>query len=159
MSSLPDLLKRNRVDKVFIAKKMISPDKKREIVEICLAADVNVLEVPRFESWINGELSMRHIRNIKIEDLVERDVSHMEETNLRKQLLNKVVLVTGAAGSIGSEIVRQLTHFNPSLIVLFDQAESPLYDIELELKEECGFTDYKVEIVYVRDASRVEGIF
>ena len=62
----------------------------------------------------------------------------MEETNLRKQLLNKVVLVTGAAGSIGSEIVRQLTHFNPSLIVLFDQAESPLYDIELELKEECG---------------------
>ena len=159
MSSLPGLLKRNRVDKVVIAKKMISPDKKREIVEICLAADVNVLEVPRFESWINGELSMRHIRNIKIEDLLERDVIHMEETNLRKQLLNKVVLVTGAAGSIGSEIVRQLTHFNPSLIVLFDQAESPLYDIELELKEECGFTDYKVEIGDVRDASRVEGIF
>ena len=159
MSSLPGLLKRNRVDKVVIAKKMISPDKKREIVEICLAADVNVLEVPRFESWINGELSMRHIRNIKIEDLLERDVIHMEETNLRKQLLNKVVLVTGAAGSIGSEIVRQLTHFNPSLIVLFDQAESPLYDIELELKEECGFTDYKIEIGDVRDASRVEGIF
>ena len=112
MSSLPGLLKRNRVDKVVIAKKMISPDKKREIVEICLAADVNVLEVPRFESWI-----------------------------------------------IGSEIVRQLTHFNPSLIVLFDQAESPLYDIELELKEECGFTDYKIEIGDVRDASRVEGIF
>ena len=82
-----------------------------------------MLEVPRFESWINGELSIRHIRNIKIEDLLERDVIHMEETNLRKQLLNKVVLVTGAAGSIGSEIVRQLTHFKPSLIVLFDQAE------------------------------------
>ena len=159
MSSLPDLLKRNRVDKVVIAKKMISPDKKREIVEICLAADVNVLEVPRFESWINGELSIRHIRNIKIEDLLERDVIHMEETNLRKQLLNKVVLVTGAAGSIGSEIVRQLTHFKPSLIVLFDQAESPLYDIELELKEECGFTDYKVEIGDVRDVDRVEGLF
>lgn len=81
----------------------------------------------------------------------------MDETNLRKQLLNKVILVTGAAGSIGSEIVRQLTHFNPSLIVLFDQAESPLYDIELELKEECGFMDYKIEIGDVRDESRVEG--
>lgn len=159
MSSLPGMLKRKQVDKVIIAKKMISADKKREIVETCLSANVNVLEVPRFESWINGELSMHHIKNIKIEDLLERDVIHMEETNLRKQLLNKVVLVTGAAGSIGSEIVRQLTHFNPALIVLFDQAESPLYDIELELKEECGFTDYKIEIGDVRDQERIEGIF
>ncbi len=159
MSALPGLLKRHRVDKVVIAKKQISADKKREIVEICLTANVIVLEVPRFESWINGELSMRHIKNIKIEDLLERDVIHMDEMNLRKQLLNKVVLVTGAAGSIGSEIVRQLTHFNPSMIVLFDQAESALYDIELELKEECGFTDYKIEIGDVRDQGRVEGIF
>ncbi len=159
MSALPGLLKRHRVDKVLIAKKQISADKKREIVETCLTANVNVLEVPRFESWINGELSMRHIKNIKIEDLLEREVIHMDEMNLRKQLLNKVVLVTGAAGSIGSEIVRQLTHFNPAMIVLFDQAESALYDIELELKEECGFTDYKIEIGDVRDQSRVEGIF
>lgn len=102
---------------------------------------------------------MQHIRNIKIEDLLERSVIHIDETNLRKQLLNKVVLVTGAAGSIGSEIVRQLTHFKPSLIVLFDQAESPLYDIELELKEDFSCSDYKIEIGDIRDRRRVEGIF
>ena len=159
MDALEGLLKRNKVDKVVIAKKVLSPDKKRDIVEICLAHDVAVLEVPRFESWINGELTMRHIRNIKIEDLLERSVIHVDETNLRKQLVNKVVLVTGAAGSIGSEIVRQLTHFKPSLIVLFDQAESPLYDIELELKEDFNYSDYKIEIGDIRDNERVEGIF
>lgn len=159
LDTLEDLLNRNKVDKVVIAKKVISLDRKREIVDICLNHDVNVLEVPRFESWINGELTMQHIRNIKIEDLLERSVIHIDETNLRKQLLNKVVLVTGAAGSIGSEIVRQLTHFKPSLIVLFDQAESPLYDIELELKEDFSCSDYKIEIGDIRDRRRVEGIF
>ena len=159
LDTLEDLLNRNKVDKVVIAKKVISPDRKREIVDICLNHDVNVLEVPRFESWINGELTMQHIRNIKIEDLLERSVIHIDETNLRKQLLNKVVLVTGAAGSIGSEIVRQLTHFKPSLIVLFDQAESPLYDIELELKEDFSCSDYKIEIGDIRDRRRVDGIF
>ncbi len=159
MSSLPDLLKQNHVDKVVIAKRAISVEKKREIVEICLASDVNVLEVPRFESWVNGELSMKHIRNVKIEDLLERNVINIEGTNLRKQLQNQVILVTGAAGSIGSEIVRQLTHFKPATIVLFDQAESPLYDIELELKEKFCFANYQIEIGDVRDKSRVEGIF
>ena len=159
LDALEDLLTRNKVDKVVIAKKVISPDRKREIVDTCLNHDVQVLEVPRFESWINGELTMQHIRNIKIEDLLERSVIHIDETNLRKQLLNKVVLVTGAAGSIGSEIVRQLTHFKPSLIVLFDQAESPLYDIELELKEDFSYSDYKIEIGDIRDAKRVEGVF
>ncbi|MCR9012835.1 polysaccharide biosynthesis protein [Gabonibacter chumensis] len=159
MSSLGYLLKRNKVDKVIIAKKMIVYDKKRMIVETCLKYNVNVLEVPRFESWINGDLSIRHIKNIKIEDLLERGEIKLDEDNLRKQLLNKVVLVTGAAGSIGSEIIRQLTHFRPSLIVLFDQAESPLYDIELELKEEFHFFNYKIEIGDIRDKERVEGIF
>ena len=159
LDALEDLLTRNKVDKVIIAKKVIAPERKREIVDICLNHDVAVLEVPRFESWINGELTMQHIRNVKIEDLLERPVIHIDEANLRKQLLNRVVLVTGAAGSIGSEIVRQLTHFKPSLIVLFDQAESPLYDIELELKEDFSYSDYKIEIGDIRDRSRVEGIF
>ena len=159
LDALEDLLTRNKVDKVIIAKKVIAPERKREIVDICLNHDVTVLEVPRFESWINGELTMQHIRNVKIEDLLERPVIHIDEANLRKQLLNRVVLVTGAAGSIGSEIVRQLTHFKPSLIVLFDQAESPLYDIELELKEDFSYSDYKIEIGDIRDRSRVEGIF
>ena len=157
--ALGELLERNEVDRVVIAKKQISPERKREIVEVCLKHEVQVLEVPRFENWVNGKLTMQHIRNIRIEDLLERSVIRVDESDLKRQLLNRVVLVTGAAGSIGSEIVRQLTRFRPGLIVLFDQAESPLYDVELELKEAFSFAAYKVEIGDIRDEERVDGIF
>ena len=114
-------------DKVVIAKKLLAQDKKRKLIETCLKYNVNVLEVPQFESWINGELNIRHIKNIKIEDLLDRGVIELDDNALRKQLLNKTILVTGAAGSIGSEIVRQLTRFKPARIILFDEAESYIF--------------------------------
>lgn len=158
-AALPYLLKRYNVDKVVIAKKMLAQDRKRKLIETCLKYNVIVLEVPQFESWINGELNIKHIKNIKIEDLLERGVIELDENILRKQILNKVVLVTGAAGSIGSEMVRQLTHFKPSNIILFDQAETPLYDIQLELKEKLRFSEFVIEIGDVRLLSRIEEIF
>lgn len=157
--ALSYLLKRYNVDKVVIAKKLLAQDKKRKLIETCLKYNVNVLEVPQFESWINGELNIRHIKNIKIEDLLDRGVIELDDNALRKQLLNKTILVTGAAGSIGSEIVRQLTRFKPARIILFDEAESPLYDIQLELSEKFRFNDYVIEIGDVREYQRVESIF
>lgn len=158
-AALPYLLRRNKVDKVVIAKKLLAQDKKRRLIETCLKYNVNVLEVPQFESWINGELNIKHIRSIKIEDLLERGVIELDDNTLRKQLLNKVVLVTGAAGSIGSEMVRQLTRFKPAKIVLFDEAESPLYDIQLELSERFRFNDFVVEMGDVRELKRLERVF
>lgn len=158
-AALSYLLKRNKVDKVVIAKKLLSQDKKRKLIETCLKYNVAVLEVPQFESWINGELNIKHIKSIKIEDLLDRGVIELDENILRKQILNKVILVTGAAGSIGSEMVRQLTYFKPSKIILFDQAESPLYDIQLELSEKLRFHDFNIEIGDVRDRKRMEGVF
>lgn len=157
--ALSYLLKRYNVDKVVIAKKLLAQDKKRKLIETCLKYNVNVLEVPQFESWINGELNIRHIKNIKIEDLLDRGVIELDDNALRKQLLNKTILVTGAAGSIGSEIVRQLTRFKPSRIILFDEAESPLYDIQLELSEKFRFNDFAIEMGDVRDYKRVENMF
>lgn len=157
--TLSYLLKRFHVDKVVIAKKLLAQDKKRKLIETCLKYSVNVLEVPQFESWINGELNIRHIKNIKIEDLLDRGVIELDDNVLRKQLLNKTILVTGAAGSIGSEIVRQLTYFKPARIVLFDEAESPLYDVQLELSEKFRFNDYVIELGDVREYGRVEDIF
>lgn len=157
--ALAYLLKRYNVDKVVIAKKLLGQDKKRKLIETCLKYNVNVLEVPQFESWINGELNIRHIRNIKIEDLLDRGVIELDDNVLRKQLLNKTILVTGAAGSIGSEIVRQLTRFKPARIILFDEAESPLYDIQLELSEKFRFNDYVIEMGDVREYQRVESVF
>jgi FlaA1/EpsC-like NDP-sugar epimerase len=158
-TALKDLLTRHKVHKVIIAQKSFTGEKKRTLIEICLQHDVTVLEVPRFEKWIHGELSMHHIKSVKIEDLLERGEIQMDKENVRKQLLNKVVMVTGAAGSIGSEIIRQLVHFRPASIVLFDQAESPLYDIELELKGDLHFDQCHIEIGDVRDRERVEELF
>jgi len=158
-AALSYLLKRYNVDKVVIAKKLLAQDKKRKLIETCLKYNVNVLEVPQFESWINGELNIKHIKNIKIEDLLDRGVIELDDNALRKQLLNKTILVTGAAGSIGSEIVRQLTRFKPFRIVLMDEAESPLYDIQLELSEKFRFNDFSIEMGDVRDYKRVEEIF
>ncbi len=157
--ALAYLLKRYNVNKVVIAKKLLAQDKKRKLIETCLKYNVNVLEVPQFESWINGELNIRHIKNIKIEDLLDRGVIELDDNALRKQLLNKTILVTGAAGSIGSEIVRQLTRFKPARIILFDEAESPLYDIQLELSEKFRFNDYVIEMGDVREYQRVEKVF
>lgn len=157
--ALAFLLKRNKVDKVVIAQKLLAQEKKRELVDICLKYNVAVLEVPQFESWINGELNVKHIRNIKIEDLLDRGVIRLDDVSLRRQLLNKTIMVTGAAGSIGSEIVRQLTHLKPKRVILLDEAESPLYDMQLELSERYRFNDFSIEMASVRDQERMEGIF
>lgn len=159
LDMLSEILSRQRVDKVIIAKKVIIPEKKKYIIETCLQYNTEILEVPIFKRWISGELNVKHIRSIKIEDLLNRGVIELDEMILRKQILNKTILVTGAAGSIGSEIVRQLTKFKPAQIILFDQNESPLYDIELELAENLLFKDFKIEIGDIREQRRLEQIF
>jgi FlaA1/EpsC-like NDP-sugar epimerase len=94
-----------------------------------------VLNVPPLDSWINGEFSARQLQTLKIENLLEREPIKINNGEIGQQLKNKRILVTGAAGSIGSEIVRQLLKFQPHTIILCDQAETPLHHLELELSE------------------------
>jgi hypothetical protein len=91
--------------------------------------------VPPVTNWINGELSFNQIKSIKIEDLLERDPIKLDDVTISAQLKNKVVLITGAAGSIGSELARQCANYSPKKIYLLDQAESPLHELELEFNE------------------------
>ncbi|RUT80197.1 polysaccharide biosynthesis protein [Ancylomarina longa] len=156
---LDKLIIDSRVDKVIVAKKDLSREEKQCIVEKCLNNNVKVWEVPKFESWVNGELSVKQIRAIKIEDLLERDPIKLDWEEINQQVNGKIVLVTGAAGSIGSEMVRQVARFSPKLIVLFDQAESPLYDIELSLKEELKFFNVEIVIGDIRDKGRTRKLF
>ncbi|WP_321298682.1 nucleoside-diphosphate sugar epimerase/dehydratase [Marinifilum fragile] len=158
-SDLQDLIESKEVDKVIIAKKDLTHAQKSEVVEKCLEFNVKVWEVPKFESWVNGELSVKQIRAIKIEDLLERDPINLDWDQINEQVNGKTVLVTGAAGSIGSEMVRQVARFSPKCIVLFDQAESPLYDIELSLKEELNFYNAEIVIGDVRDKERTQRMF
>jgi FlaA1/EpsC-like NDP-sugar epimerase len=123
------------IDELIIASFTISAKRKNELVDFCLNHDIKVLVVPAYSNWTEGSFSSRQLRSINIEELLERDPIHINNNQIRAQIKGKRVLVTGAAGSIGSEIVRQLMHYSPELIVLCDQAETPLHTLELELQE------------------------
>lgn len=156
---LASLLEKNTIDKLIIAKEKIDAIEKQDIIERCLQLNIKVLSVPDVNTWINGELSFNQIKEINIEDLLERPPIVLDTNRIKQKLLNKTILVTGAAGSIGSEMVRQLIAFNPKKIILFDQAESPLYDMELDLQEKFNFYDFEIVIGNVADHYRVEKLF
>lgn len=147
------------VDILIIAKNYLIPAKKSEIVEICLNHHIKVLTVPRIKSWINSEFSARQLKQINIEDLLEREPISLDSSVVRQQLKNKTILVTGAAGSIGSEIVRQISAYEPKKVLLLDQAETPLHSLELELSEKCLFNDYEIIIGDICNVSRMTRIF
>ena len=144
---------------LLLAKPFQSVEKKHEIIELGLNNGITMLNVPKFESWINGELSSKQIRNIKIEDLLERNPIQLDINKIQGQIKGKTMLVTGAAGSIGSESVRQLIKFEPRNIVLFDQAETPMYDIEMELRDTCSASNITIVISDITDHQRVEEVF
>ncbi len=131
-----EFIQKHRPGQVIISvQKSLSSKRKKEIVEMCLEFGLQVKIVPPFENWIQGELSAKQIKPVKIEDLLERDPIILDNVNISREIKDKVVLVTGAAGSIGSEISRQLLYYSPKKVILLDQAESALYDLEIELHQ------------------------
>lgn len=134
-SHLSNYTRNEKIDELIIAHFSISPARKNEIVDFCLDHGIKVLNVPPLETWINGQFSARQLQTLKIENLLEREPIKINNEEIGHQLKNKRILVTGAAGSIGSEIVRQLLKFEPQTIVLCDQAETPLHHLELELQD------------------------
>ncbi len=153
------ILRKLKVEHLIISKGDVNSVKKNEIIEISLDYNVKVLSVPPVKDWINGELSFNQIKQVRIEDLLEREPIILDKNKIRHDVLNQVVLVTGAAGSIGSEMVKQLKRFNPKKIILFDQAESPLYDLELELTENHNFTNFEVVVGDITNEERVSNVF
>lgn len=118
---------------VILAIQHLSINQRMVITEDFLEHGVIIKSVPPANRWLNGELQAKQIQNVKIEDLLEREPININNKFVAQFLNDKRILVTGAAGSIGSEIVRQLLHHNPSSLLLLDQAESALYDLETEL--------------------------
>jgi FlaA1/EpsC-like NDP-sugar epimerase len=123
------------IQEIIISDYSISKSRKQELIESCLTHNISVRNVPPIEKWINGELSYNQIKNVKIDDLIERDTIVLDKGAIAEQVKNKVIMVTGAAGSIGSEIVRQLLQFGPKLLVLVDKSEVGLYELDNNLNE------------------------
>lgn len=153
------LIAKYDVDELIIA--IQNPNKKNtsRIVDICLHYDVEVQSVPNFKNWINGEFSFKQIRKVNIDDLLGREPIDLDIAKIKSQLKDKVILVTGAAGSIGSGIVRQIVEYSPKKVILLDQAESSLYDFHNELI--AGSQDEAVEVVVgdVRSQHRMKKLF
>ena len=155
---LPALLTES-VDQVIIAIGKPDPEKRRQVVDACIAAKVQVRTIPPVNDWINGQLSAGQIQQVRIEDLLGRQVIHLEQEAVRRLVAGKRVLVTGAAGSIGSELVRQLAEMETSALALVDIAESGLYDVQMELVGKGRSDKLHVHVADARDRNRMEAVF
>jgi len=156
---ISELLEKNQVSKAIFAIKNIDSQRKNEIVDLCLQHNIQVLQVPSEASWANDNFKINQIKEIEIEDLLDRPVIALDENNVRRQYKDKKVMITGGAGSIGSEIIRQLIKYDPAQIFILDEAESPLVAIDLECKEELLFSKVRPIIGDVTDMPRLVKIF
>jgi len=147
------------VDELIIATYTLPTKRKNELVDFCLDHDIKVLSVPAYSKWAEGKFSSRQLQSIKIEDLLERDPIQINNNQIKAQIKGKRILVTGAAGSIGSEIVRQLIPYSPEVIILCDQAETPLHTLELELKENGTRINCVSYLADVTNKTRMEKLF
>jgi FlaA1/EpsC-like NDP-sugar epimerase len=158
-SRLEKIILSEGVTQVIIAIQSPIEKKKQAILEICLKHNVRVQKVPSPKSWINGEFSTKQMGKIQIEDLLGRDAIQLSEQAINNELKDKTVLVTGAAGSIGSGLVMQILKHKPKQLLLLDQAESPLYDLQIELLSTHPHAPFEVVIGDIRNTERMNRTF
>ena len=132
-NKLTELIDKYDIEELIIGIHVIDIQKKNNVVAICLENQVHIKSVPPVNDWINGQLNLRQIKNINIEDLLGREQIQLENEAIKNNFSGKIILITGAAGSIGSELVKQILEYQPQKLVLFDQAESPLFDVKMDL--------------------------
>ncbi len=158
-NKLDNLIKEEGVTQVIVAIQNPSEKNKQNILETCIRNDVKVQKVPSPKSWINGEFSTKQIGKIQIEDLLGRDPIVLSEDKIKTQISGKIILVSGAAGSIGSGLVKQILEHKPKKILLLDQAESPMYDLNNELLGKPHSSELEVIIGDIRNKERMQRLF
>jgi len=147
------------LDAIMLAEKSHSISEKNEIVEQCLKHNIEVYNVPSLDKSKTEDGLKIEIKPIQIEDLLERDPIKINDRLIKHDLENKTILVTGGAGSIGSELVNQVAELNPKLIVILDQAESALHELELTLIEKFPDLNFIIELANIRNMYRLEKVF
>jgi FlaA1/EpsC-like NDP-sugar epimerase len=151
-------IKKNNVEDVIISIQNIDPARLLQITGSLFALGLKVKIVPPVQHWIDGDLSVGQIKEVKIEDLLGRDPINIKNPDLEEQYDDKVILITGAAGSIGSEISRKISLYNYKKLILIDNAESALYDIEQEFKQQ-GLKRIEAIVADVRNKTRIDQLF
>ena len=153
-----DLCEKYQVDEIVIAIPSATPSAIRHIVEHCREVSATFRILPGVGDLIDGKVSVRALRNVDLEDLLGRDPVELDADLLHRHVTGRTVMVTGAAGSIGSELCRQLARLSPAKLLLFEVAESPLFNFEMELRQKFPTLDLITLIGDVRDRSRVEEV-
>ena len=153
-----NFIEKNDISEVIISIQKIKSNKLLEVTDNLLNLGLKVKIVPPLSTWIAGDLQANQIRQINIDDLLDRKQILIDNPIVKREVSNKVVFVTGAAGSIGSEISRQLASYHVKLLVLIDQAESPLYDLQQELIQN-GVKNFAAIVADVRDRKRMLELF
>lgn len=154
-----EFIKEKMAEEVVIAAAYITPKRKQEIVDVCLAQGIKVRTIPPVEKWINGEFTVSQIKELRIEDILGRPSIKLDNILIKKQIEHKVVLITGAAGSIGSEIARQLIGLNPRLLLLLDQSESALHELSLDISEMTVKINHEAILGDIRNIDRMKRVF
>ena len=156
---LPDITKQYGVQNAIIAMPSASHYVRKRLVELCQEADIEPLTVPSFEDLMDGKVTVSQIRHVELDDLLGRDPVVLDNAGLHRLLENRTVLITGAGGSIGSELCRQIEKFSPSQLVFFEQSEFALFQIEQEFREKFPTVPIVCVIGDVKHEGRVESIF
>lgn len=154
-SRINELFASGKVDEMILAIPSIRREEKARLTALALQHNIKVLNVPPVKQWIGGELNTRQIRDIRIEDLLGREPIRIDSDNVRQQINGKTVLITGAAGSIGSELVRQVLLYSPAKVTLLDQAESSLFELHGELLRTGSMDQCELVIGDIRQPDRM----
>lgn len=156
---IPSLCARLNVDKIFIAIPSASGEEVKHIVKFCKETQAEIKILPKMDQLLSAQVEISLLRNIKIEDLLGREQVKLDTDHLSAMISNKVILVTGAGGSIGSELCFQIAKFQPRLIVMADFCELFMYELEMKFKETYPDVPFYPKIIDVRNASKVEKLF
>jgi FlaA1/EpsC-like NDP-sugar epimerase len=160
----PDILSlgfisKYKIETLIIAIRNLSPVKKSQIIQKAIDCNLEILETPAIEKWLNGELEVKQLQKVKLEDLLGREPIKLNMELIGKGLSKKTILVTGAAGSIGSEIVRQLSRFMTHQIILVDQAETPTFHLENELRKKYSHVRFTTQLGDITNSEQMELLF
>lgn len=147
------------VDKIYLAIPSATPEQKRDILNICTQTNCELKSLPGYYQIVNDEVSVSQMRDVKIEDLLGRDPIKPDLSDVFSMLHGKTVLITGAGGSIGSELSRQVASHSPKQLILFDIYENSIYAVQLELKEKYPDLDLVVLIGSIRDSRKMFDVF
>jgi FlaA1/EpsC-like NDP-sugar epimerase len=154
-----EFIEKEEIKAFIISINNMPPARKKEVIESVIELGCEILETPSFDTWFNGKLEVKNLKKVKFEDLLGRNPIILDLEKISKGLKGKTILVTGAAGSIGSEIARQLMRFNTKQLILLDQAETPSFYLGEELKNKGSDCDFKIIIGDVTRQEIMEHIF